>query len=97
MSPTWRPASGCGTCTIAAEVAAEVVTHARAIAIHANAYVDDQLYVEDDDVWARRYAEYAEVGMEVVDDLLPVVASRADQVRALRRTRGASMNLLPEF
>jgi len=61
--------------TIDPAVAAEVVTHAREIAIHVNAYVDDELYVERDDDWARRYAEYAEVGMTVVADLLPVVAA----------------------
>ena len=41
---------------------------------HVNVYVDDELYVEQDDKWARQYAEYAEVGMNVVPDLLAVVA-----------------------
>jgi Cof subfamily protein (haloacid dehalogenase superfamily) len=62
--------------TIPAATAAGVVLRARDIGIHVNAYVDDELFVERDDVWARRYAEYAEVGMTVVDDLLPVVSRR---------------------
>ncbi len=37
---------------------------------HVNVYVGDELYVEQDDGWARRYAEYAEVGLNVVADLL---------------------------
>jgi Cof subfamily protein (haloacid dehalogenase superfamily) len=61
--------------TIDPPLAAEVVRHAREIDIHVNAYVDDELSVEQDDAWARRYAEYAEVGMTVVDDLLAVVAA----------------------
>ena len=61
--------------TIDPPLAAEVVRHAREIDIHVNAYVDDELNVEQDDSWARRYAEYAEVGMTVADDLLAVVAA----------------------
>ena len=62
---------------VSVEVAADVVRHARDIGRHLNAYVDDELYVEELDDWARRYAEYAEVGINAVDDLLPVVTRRA--------------------
>ncbi len=58
---------------VSREMAADVVRHARAIGRHLNVYVDDQLYVEELDEWARRYAEYAEVDVNAVDDLLPVV------------------------
>jgi Cof subfamily protein (haloacid dehalogenase superfamily) len=57
-------------------VAAEVVRRLRDLGRHLNAYIDDQLYVEQLDAWARRYAEYAEVGIEVVDDLAAEVAAR---------------------
>ncbi len=59
---------------IAPESAAEVVLAMRELGRHVNVYVDDELYVEQDDKWARQYAEYAEVGMNVVPDLLAVVA-----------------------
>jgi hydroxymethylpyrimidine pyrophosphatase-like HAD family hydrolase len=43
---------------------------------HLNAFIDDQLYVERLDEWARRYAQHAEVSIEVVDDLAAEVAAR---------------------
>jgi Cof subfamily protein (haloacid dehalogenase superfamily) len=58
------------------EVAAEVVHRLRNLGRHLNAYIDDQLYVEQLDEWARQYAEFAEVGIEVVDDLAVEVAAR---------------------
>jgi Cof subfamily protein (haloacid dehalogenase superfamily) len=61
---------------VSCEMAADVVHHARAIGRHLNVYVDDELYVEQLDEWARRYAEYAEVDVHAVDDLLPVVERR---------------------
>ncbi|HMK93736.1 MAG TPA: HAD-IIB family hydrolase [Thermoleophilia bacterium] len=59
---------------IPSRLAAEVVVACRELHRHVNVYVGDELYVEQDDVWARRYAEYAEVGLNVVDDLVAVVA-----------------------
>ena len=58
------------------DVAAAVVRRLRELGRHLNAYIDDQLYVEQLDDWARRYAEYAEVGIELVDDLAAEVAAR---------------------
>jgi HAD superfamily hydrolase (TIGR01484 family) len=57
-------------------VAAAVVRRLRDLGRHLNAYIDDQLYVEQLDEWARQYAEYAEVGIELVDDLAAEVAAR---------------------
>ncbi len=56
--------------------ATEVVRVVRELGRHLNAYVDDRLYVEEVDAWARRYAEYAGVALEHVDDLEAVVAVR---------------------
>jgi Cof subfamily protein (haloacid dehalogenase superfamily) len=61
---------------IDADVAAELVRRMRDLGRHLNAYIDDQLYVEQLDDWARRYAEYAEVGIEVVGDLVAEVTAR---------------------
>jgi hypothetical protein len=58
------------------ELAAAVVRRLRELGRHLNAYIDDQLYVEQLDDWARRYAEYAEVGIELVDDLAAAVTAR---------------------
>ena len=60
IAPAWRPRSCCAM---------------RELGRHVNVYVDDELYVEQDDAWARSYAEYAEVGLNVVPDLLEVVAA----------------------
>ena len=57
-------------------LAAEVAGRLRVLGRHLNAYIDDRLYVEQLDEWARRYAEHAEVGIEVVDDLAAEVAAR---------------------
>ena len=57
-------------------VAADVVRHVRTLGRHLNAYVDDRLYVEQMDAWARRYAEQAEVDIEKVGDLEALVSSR---------------------
>ena len=57
-------------------VAAAVVRRLRELGRHLNAYIDDQLYVEQLDEWARQYAEFAEVGIELVDDLAAEVAAR---------------------
>jgi Cof subfamily protein (haloacid dehalogenase superfamily) len=58
------------------DVAAAVVRRLRELGRHLNAYIDDQLYVEQLDEWARQYAEFAEVGIELVDDLAAEVAAR---------------------
>jgi Cof subfamily protein (haloacid dehalogenase superfamily) len=58
-------------------LAVEVVRKARRMGRHLNAYIDDRLYVEELDGWARRYAEYAEVGVNQVDDLVVAVTAHA--------------------
>jgi len=58
------------------KAAAEVVAHAVRIGRHVNAYIDDRLYVEEVNEWARAYAEHVEVGIETVDDLCLEVAER---------------------
>jgi Cof subfamily protein (haloacid dehalogenase superfamily) len=58
-------------------MAAEVVRHVRDLGCHINAYIDDRLYVEELDSWARRYAEYADVEVHYVDDLAAEVTSRS--------------------
>jgi len=60
---------------ISPRLAADVVLAMRALGRHVNVYVGDELYVEQNDDWARSYAEYAEVGLNVVSDLTTVVAT----------------------
>jgi len=57
-------------------LAVRVVEDVRRLGLHLNAYVDDELVVERLDEWARRYAEYAEVGITAVDDLAALVRER---------------------
>ncbi len=56
------------------ETAAALVRFARERSLHVNAYVGDELHVEQDDRWTRWTAEYAAVRVTLVPDLLPVVA-----------------------
>jgi Cof subfamily protein (haloacid dehalogenase superfamily) len=58
------------------EAAAEVVRHVGAMGRQLNAYIDDQLYVEQVTDEARRYAEHVEVGIDTVGDLEAEVARR---------------------
>jgi Cof subfamily protein (haloacid dehalogenase superfamily) len=82
---------------VPAKVAADVVRHARDIGRHLNAYVDDELYVEQLDEWARRYAEYAEVGIHTVDDLLQVVTRRAPTKLVITTEPDDAETLAPEL
>ena len=56
--------------------AAEVVRHVAAMGRQLNAYIEDELYVEEVTAWARRYAEHVEVGIGTVPDLEAEVARR---------------------
>ena len=74
------------------DAAAALLRFARERGLHVNAYVDDALYVEEDDRWTRWTTGYAKVDVTLVDDLLPVVRARADEARdrgeARRGSRG---------
>lgn len=58
------------------ETAAEVVRHVTAMGCQINAYIDDELCVEEVTRWARRYAEHVEVAIETVPDLEAAVRRR---------------------
>jgi Cof subfamily protein (haloacid dehalogenase superfamily) len=81
---------------LAAAPAADVVLVMRGLHRHVNLYVDDELYVEEDDEWARRYAEYAEVGMNVVDDL-EAIAARGPTKIVIATDPDDVTRLLPEL
>ena len=57
-------------------VAAGVVRHVAAMGRQINAYIDDELYVDEVTEWARRYAEHVEVGIDTVPDLAAETARR---------------------
>jgi hypothetical protein len=56
--------------------AAEVVRHVAAMGRQLNAYIDDELCVEEVTEWARRYAEHVEVDIRTVNDLEAEVTRR---------------------
>jgi Cof subfamily protein (haloacid dehalogenase superfamily) len=62
--------------TLEGAVAAEVVREARRLGRHLNAYIDDRLYVDRLDDRAFGYAEYVEVGVNLLDDLAEAVVAR---------------------
>jgi len=55
------------------DAAAALLRFARERGLHVNAYVDDALYVEEDDSWTRWTTGYAKVDATLVGDLLPLV------------------------
>jgi Cof subfamily protein (haloacid dehalogenase superfamily) len=59
------------------DAAAEVIQAMRELRRHVNVFIDDELYVESDDEWAQRYAQYAEVDINAVPDLVKAVQQRA--------------------
>lgn len=82
---------------VSQEMAADVVRRARDIGRHLNVYVDDRLFVEQLDDWARRYAEYAEVAVNAVDDLLTVVADKAPTKLVITTEPDDAAALTPEL
>ncbi|MFA4965757.1 MAG: Cof-type HAD-IIB family hydrolase [Thermoleophilia bacterium] len=62
---------------IGGELAAEVVLHLRTLGRHVNAFIADDLYVEELDEWARRYAQHSAVEINLTADLAAEVAARA--------------------
>jgi Cof subfamily protein (haloacid dehalogenase superfamily) len=75
--------------------AAEVVREARRLGRHLNAYIDDQMYIEELDDWARRYAEYAEVGYTEVGDLAAAVTERPPTKLVLTAEADTVREILP--
>jgi len=80
-----------------AHLAAEVIRHMRSIDRHVNTYIDDELYVESFDEWARRYAEYAEVGINTVPDLVALVEQREPTKIVVMSDPDDITRLLPEL
>lgn len=58
------------------DAAAEVVRHVQAMGRQLNAYIADQLYVEQVTDEARRYAKHVEVSIDTVEDLVAEVVRR---------------------
>ncbi len=61
---------------MAPEQAAGVVRHLRTLGRHLNAYIDDQLYVDEVDRWALHYARQTGVRLFEVEDLEAEVLRR---------------------
>jgi Cof subfamily protein (haloacid dehalogenase superfamily) len=58
------------------DAAIGVIRYMRELRRHVNVFIDDELYVESVDEWARRYAEYAGVDIHGVSDLVVEVGRR---------------------
>ncbi len=79
------------------ELAAEVVRHVAGLGRHLNAYIDDRLYVERVNEWARRYAEHVEVSIHRVPDLAAEVAARPPTKLVLVAAADDVERLAPEL
>jgi Cof subfamily protein (haloacid dehalogenase superfamily) len=56
--------------------AAAVVRHLRVLGRHVNAYIDDEMYVDEVDEWALHYTQHTGVELHQVDDLEAEVLRR---------------------
>jgi Cof subfamily protein (haloacid dehalogenase superfamily) len=77
--------------------AAEVVRHVAEMGRQLNAYIDDELYVDEITDWARRYAEHVEVGIATVPDLETEVARRPPTKLVLVTSAADVEEILPDL
>ncbi len=70
-----------------------VILEMRALGRHVNAYIDDGMYVEEMDDWARAYSRLAEVEITVVADLAAEVVARPP-TKLLVTTHAADADVL---
>jgi Cof subfamily protein (haloacid dehalogenase superfamily) len=61
---------------VPSQAAAEVVSFAHDCGQHVNAFVDDRLFTDQDDEWARRYAAFSGVECTIVADLEALVSGQ---------------------
>jgi Cof subfamily protein (haloacid dehalogenase superfamily) len=80
---------------LAHDDAADVVRHGRGLGRHLNVYVGDELYVEEEDRWARWTASYADVDVRVTDDLLALVEGRRPTKIVIATDPDDAVALLP--
>jgi Cof subfamily protein (haloacid dehalogenase superfamily) len=80
---------------IASELAAEVVVHARALRRHLNAFIDDQLHLEELDHWARLYMERGGVDCILDQDLKTAVLAAAPDKLLLLTEPEDALTLAP--
>jgi len=79
------------------ELAAEVVRHVAGLGRHLNAYIDDRLYVERVNEWARRYAEHVEVSIHTVADMAAEVVARPPTKLVLVTSAADVERVLPDL
>ena len=71
------------------EVAREAIEALNAKGFGLNCYVDDELYVAEVTPEARRYADFQDLELHPVGDLLDWLDEAADEARRRRRSGGA--------
>lgn len=77
--------------------ALDVVREARRLGRHLNVFVDDQLYVEEDDRWTEWTTTYLKIDVRIVGDLLALVDERRPTKIVLAADPEDVVALLPEL
>jgi Cof subfamily protein (haloacid dehalogenase superfamily) len=77
--------------------AAAVVRFAHACKRHINAFIDDRLFADQNDEWARRYAAFARVECTFVADLAELVARQAPSKLLITADSEDVERILPEM
>ena len=77
--------------------ALDVVRHARRLGRHLNVFVDDELYVDQDDRWTEWTRSYLGIDVRLADDLLALVDERRPTKIVLASEPGDVVRLLPDL
>jgi len=82
---------------VPADVAADVVRYAHQLGRHINAYIDDRFTTDQDDEWARFYADYGKIECHLVPDLEAAVRQSASTKLLILADPEDVERLLPVF
>lgn len=80
----WVPENGIiAKTTIDSKIAVKVLDFLRKEGIHRQAYIDDQLFVEEDNDYVKSYCERSDITYTVVKDLIKLVEKRGESIKLL--------------
>jgi len=80
----WTPENGIiEKTTICSEIAIEVLKFLRKKNVHRQAYINDKLFVEEDNDYVKSYCERSNINYTVVKDLIEFVKEKGESIKLL--------------
>lgn len=93
----WEPARGIlAKELIETKMAIKVLKFLRKKNVHRQAYVDDVLYVEEDNDYVKSYCERSKIDYVVVDDLIELVDEKGGSIKLLAIASEEKLNEIQE-